>query len=94
MVTNKYSIKTFKERYGFINWSENSFEENTGTLEFDSLVKHASRSVVGNVRTLEKKCFICNEITTICNEAYNDGGLARITREDTADKIQERKIFL
>ena len=75
--------------------SESSSEENTRTLSSDSPFKHATRSAVGNVRTLEKKCFICNEIRTVDNEAYDDGGLARITRKDTADKIEEQKnIFL
>ena len=51
--------------------------------------------MVGKDRTLEKKCFICNEIRTVNNEAYNDGGLERITCEDTAHKMQERKnIFI
>ena len=32
---------------------------------------------------------------TVDNQAYNDSGLAMITREDNADKIQERKnIFI
>ena len=35
-------------------------EENTRTLSSESSFKHATRSVVGNVRTLEKICFICN----------------------------------
>ena len=74
--------------------SESSSEENTRAVSSDSPFKHAIRSAVGNVRTLEKKCFICNEIRTIDNEASNDGGIARVTREDIAD-IQERKnIFI
>ena len=67
--------------------SESSYEENARTLSSDSPFKHATRSAVGKVRALEKKCFICNEIRTIDNEAYNNGELARMTREDTADKI-------
>ena len=94
MFTNKYSIKTFQERHWLINLSESSSEENTGTLKFDSPPKHATRLVVENVRTLEKKCFICNEIRTVGNEAYKDGGVARITCEGTTDKIQKQEIFL
>ena len=86
---------TFQKRYGLINLSESSSEENTRTFSSDSLFKRPTRSAVRNVRTLEKRCFICNEVRTVDNEAYNDGGLARITREDTADNIEERKnIFL
>ena len=82
-VNFRNKIKTFQERYGLINLSESSSEENTRTLSSDSPFKHATWSAVGNVRALEKKCFICNEIKTVDNEASNDGELARITREDT-----------
>ena len=84
-------IKKFQERHGLINVGESSFEENAIPDSSESSIKHATRSVIGNVRTLEKKCFICNEIRPVDNEAYTNGGLARITREDTAHKIQERK---
>ena len=69
-------IKTFQKRHGLINLSDSSSEEKARTLSSDSLLKH--------VRTLEKKGFICNEIRTVNNEAYNYGRLARITRVDTA----------
>ena len=83
-------VKTFQERYGLINLSEGSIEENTRTVSSDSPSKHATRSAIGNVRTLEKKCFICNEIRTVDNEAYNGGGLARITCEDTKNRRTEK----
>ena len=44
--------------------------------------------MVGNVRTLKKKYFICNEIRTVNNEAFNGGELVRVTREDTTDQIE------
>ena len=72
--------------------SEISSEESTRTLSSDFLPKHATRSAVENIRTLEKKCFIGNEIRTVKKKAYINGGLARITPEDTADKIQDGKI--
>ena len=84
-------MKIFQKRHWLINLSESSSEENTRALSSDSPFKHAIRSAVGNVRTLEKKCFICNEIRTVDNEASNKGSIARVTREDIADKIQERK---
>ena len=56
--------------------SESSSEENARTLSSVSPFKHATRSTVGKVRALEKKCFICDEIRTIDNEAYNNGELA------------------
>ena len=90
-VSFRSKIKAFQKRHGLVNLPESSTEESTRTLSTDSPFKHATRSVVGNCRTLEKKCFICNEFRTVDNEVYNDGGLARIKREDTADKIQERK---
>ena len=90
-VSFRNKIMTFEERYGLIILSESSSEENTSTLSSDSPFKHATLSAIGNVRTLEKKCFNCNEIKTIDNEAYNDRGLARITCEATADEIEERK---
>ena len=75
--------------------SESSSEKNTRTLSSKSPLKHATWSAVGNVKTLEKKCWICNEIRTVDEEAYQDGGLARIRREDNTDKIEERKkIFI
>ena len=45
-------IKTFQERYGLISLSESLSEENTRTLSSESPFKHATRSAVGNVRTL------------------------------------------
>ena len=69
--------------------SESWSEKNTRTLSLKSPLKHAAWSAVGNVKTLEKKCWICNEIRTVDNEAYNDGGLARIRREDNADRRTE-----
>ena len=44
--------------------------------------------MVGNIRTLKKKCFICNEIRTVNNEAFNGGGLVRVTRKDITDQIE------
>ena len=73
--------------------SESSSEENVRTLSSVYSLEYATRSVVGNIRTLEKK-FNCNKIRSVDNEACNDGGLAEITREDTADKIQEGKNVL
>ena len=90
-VSFRNNIRTFQERYGLINLSESSSEENTRTLSSDSPFKHATRSAVGIARTLEKKCFTCNESRTVDNEAYNNGGLAKITCEDTADKTEEQK---
>ena len=58
------------------------------------LILHASRSAVGNVRTLKNKRFICNEIRTADNEAYNYVGFVRITSEDTADEIERKIMFL
>ena len=74
-----------------INLSDSSSEEKARTLSSDSPFKHTTRSAVGNVRTLEKKCFICNEIRIVDDETKNDGGVARITREGMSDKIKERK---
>ena len=45
-------IKTFQERQGLINLSFS--KKNAGTLSSDSPLKHATQSVVGNVRPLEK----------------------------------------
>ena len=87
-------IKTFQERHGLINLSGSSSEENTRTLSSVCSLEYATRSVVGNIRTLERKFFNCNKIRSVDNEACNDGGLAEITREDTADKIQEGKNVL
>ena len=56
-----------------------------------SPVKHATRTIVDNVRSLEKKCFICNIQRAIDENPYNEGGLQRCTRDDTASKILSRK---
>ena len=61
-VSFRNKIKTFQERYGLINLSKSSPEENARKPSSDSQFKHATRSAVGNVRTLEKKCFTCNEV--------------------------------
>ena len=45
-------------RHSLVYLSENSSEENTRTLSSDFLPRHATRSVVENIRTLEKTCFI------------------------------------
>ena len=93
-VSLRNKIKTFEERYGLLNLSDSSPEENTKTFSSDSPFKHASRSAVGNVRTLKNKRFICNEIRTADNEAYNYVGFVRITSEDTADEIERKIMFL
>ena len=93
-VSYRKKKKTFQERHGLINLSESSSEENVRTLSSVYSLEYATRSVVGNIRTLEKKFFNCNKIRSVDNEACNDGGLAEITREDTADKIQEGKNVL
>ena len=50
LVSFRNKIKTFQERYGLINLSEGSLEENTRTLSSDTPFKHATQSAVGNVR--------------------------------------------
>ena len=86
--------KDFSGKTWLINLSESSSEENVRTLSSVYSLEYATRSVVGDIRTLEKKFFNCNKIRSVDNEACNDGGLAEITREDTADKIQEGKNVL
>ena len=51
--------------------------------------------MIGNVKTLEKKCFICNEIRSVDNNPYNEGGLQRCSCGPTAEKLLARKeVFL
>ena len=58
-------------------------------------VEYSTRKHVANVKSLEKKCFICNETRDCDNNPYANGGLTRCSREDIADKLQARKdIFL
>ena len=70
---------------------------NPGTVGVfsNSPVKHATRLSVSNVKTLEKKCFICNAVRDVDKNSYNQGGLQRCVQEDTAKKILLRKdVFL
>ena len=53
-------------------------------------MKHATQFFVDNVKTLERKCFICNEIRTIDDNSYNEGGLLRRIVV-TGSKIMARK---
>ena len=93
-VSYRKKKKDFSGKTWLINLSESSSEENVRTLSSVYSREYATRSVVGDIRTLEKKFFNCNKIRSVDNEACNDGGLAEITREDTADKIQEGKNVL
>ena len=53
-----------------------------------------SWSATGNVTTLEKKRFICNEITTINDEPHNNGRLAKITKKELQTKHKNGKMSL
>lgn len=53
-----------------------------------------SRSAIGNITTLEKKRFICNEITTINDEPHNNGRLAKITKKELQTKHKNGKMSL
>ena len=50
-VSFRNKIKTFHQIHGLIKLSESSSEENTKRLCSDHPFKHATQSVVGNVRT-------------------------------------------
>ena len=81
---------------------KNKYKENTDAPKTivenptDNLPETCStRSATKSVKSLEKKCFICN-IVRVCNSnSYREGGLARVETDNTAGKIIERKnIFL
>ena len=66
-------IANFQERFGTIHSINKECSE-------ESAINHATRSMIGNVKTLEKRCFICNEIWIVDNNPYNEGGLQRCSR--------------
>lgn len=72
-------IKTFEKRDRLSNFSERPSEKNTRKVNSDSLLKHAYHSVVQTVKPLERKCFICKNISTIDKEVHIKGGLASMT---------------
>ena len=93
--TFRTKLKKFQDKYGNIpTYSlEQTTDSNPSIATLDSPVK--TRSSVSRIEALEKKCFICNKIRTIDSNDYKEGGLAKVTLGDTAEKIIERKnIFL
>ena len=73
-------IKTFEKRERPSNFCEKPSEKNTRKVNSDSLLKHAYHSAVQSVKPLERKCFICKNISTIDNEVHIKGALASMTR--------------
>ena len=91
-------LLSFKNALGQLPLSESVSDEiksvNKQCSE-ESPVKYATRSRIENVKTLEKKCFICNEIRSVDNNRCNEGGLQRCSRGTTAEKLLSRKeVFL
>ena len=83
-------VKTFQNSYGE-KLADTVEQSELTSIDGCSPVKHATRFVVDNVKTLERKCFICNEIRTSDDNPYNEGGLQRCNRGDTGSKIMKRK---
>ena len=91
-------IANFQERFGTIPSSESVSDETQSVnkeCSEESAVNYATSSMIGNVKTLEKRCFICNEIRIVDNNPYNEGGLQRCSRGPTAEKTasKERGVF-
>ena len=59
------------------------------------LVIPAKKTTVKNVKTMKRKCFICNAKQTIEDNVHNEGGLQRCSRADTSSELLDKKnIFL
>ena len=87
-------VAIFQSRHGLWPAEPASASEVLGTdteNTHSSPVKHTTRLKFENVRSLEKKCFVCKVKRAIDGNAYNEGGLQRCTRDDTASKLLARR---
>ena len=77
------------QRLGGINDNENA--QNYNEDDDGSLKCHLLRRSTSNFLQCKETCFICNQIRVSDKNPYNQGGLARCSGNDTAEKLLERK---
>ena len=85
-------IQRFKNKYQVVE-----SPSRVQTKKFSDLASppRTTRKNISNVKSLEKKCFVCNVKRTCDENPYNEGGLQRCECSATSEKILDRKaIFL
>ncbi len=84
------NIERCVTKYGLKAEPQPSEEDKTFESEYESLKKRATRSTT-DLLSSKEICFVCNVKRVVDDNSYHEGGLARCSTKNAADRLIERK---